>query len=215
MIRHNRTKGNQNFVCAETTQQIAVVYKDSLIAFMTQLQSLFTSFGVQTKLVSRLFSEDRWTAGVKLADRSANLIHYYDTIGYRYDTRKMVESFKTVEYLKYKARLVTEYVRTVEAVRSDLAQGLTPHQIALARHMSFVTIGGIRRAVKNGRAPMMRNLEAHEFCDVVCGRMTHRGRMIFVPLESVVKHKTVRIADITVDNEHHSFVTSHHIGSHN
>ena len=215
MIRHNRTKGNQNFVCAETTQQIAVAYKDSLLAFMTQLQILFTSFGVQTKLVSRLFSEDRWMAGVKLADRSANLIHYYDTIGYRYDTRKIVESFKTVEYLKYKARLVAEYVRTVEAVRSDLAQGLTPHQIALARHISFPAIGGIRRAVKNGRVPTMRNLEAHEFCDVVCGRMTHRGRMIFVPLESVVKHETVRIADITVDNEHHSFVTSHHIGSHN
>ena len=215
MIRHNRTKGNQNFVCAETTQQIAVAYKDSLIAFMTQLQTLFTSFGVQTKLVSRLFSEDRWTAGVKLADRSANLIHYYDTIGYRYDTRKMVESFKTVEYLKYKARLVAEYVRTVEGVRSDLSQGLTPHQIALARHISFPAIGGIRRAVKNGRVPTMRNLEEHEFCDVVCGRMTHRGRMIFVPLESVVKHETVRIADITVDNEHHSFVTSHHIGSHN
>jgi DNA-directed RNA polymerase beta subunit len=215
MIRHNRTKDNQNFVCAETTQQIAVAYKDSLLAFMTQLQTLFTSFGVQTKLVSRLFSEDRWTAGVKLADRSANLIHYYDTIGYRYDTRKIVESFKTVEYLKYKARLVAEYVRTVEAVRSDLAQGLTPHQISLARHMSFPAIGGIRRAVKNGRVPTMRNLEEHEFCDIVCGRMMHRGRMIFVPLESVVKHETVRIADITVDNEHHSFVTSHHIGSHN
>ena len=215
MIRHNRTKDNQNFVCAETTQQIAVAYKDSLLAFMTQLQTLFTSFGVQTKLVSRLFSEDRWVAGVKLADRSANLIHYYDTIGYRYDTRKIVESFKTVEYLKYKARLVAEYVRTVEAVRSDLAQGLTPHQIAHARHMSFPAIGGIRRAMKNGRVPTMRNLEEHEFCDIVCGRMTHRGRMIFVPLESVVKHETVRIADITVDNEHHSFVTSHHIGSHN
>jgi DNA-directed RNA polymerase beta subunit/intein/homing endonuclease len=215
MIRHNRTKDNQNFVCAETTQQIAVAYKDSLIAFMTQLQTLFTSFGVQTKLVSRLFSEDRWMAGVKLADRSANLIHYYDTIGYRYDTRKIVESFKTVEYLKYKARLVTEYVRTVEAVRSDLAQGLTPHQIAHARHLSFPAIGGIKRAVKNRRVPTMRNLEEHEFCDIVCGRMTHRGRMIFVPLESVVKHETVRIADITVDNEHHSFVTSHHIGSHN
>ena len=215
MIRHNRTKGNQNFVCAETTQQIAVAYKDSLLTFMTQLQTLFTSFGVQTKLVSRLFSEDRWTVGVKLADRSANLIHYYDTIGYRYDTRKIVESFKTVEYLKYKARLVAEYVRTVEAVRADLALGLTPHQIAFARNVSFVTIGGIRRAVKNGRVPTMRNLEAHEFCDVVCGRMTHRGRMIFVPLESVVKHDTVRIADITVDNEHHSFITSHHIGSHN
>ncbi len=45
--------------------------------------------------------------------------------------------------------------------------------------------------------------------------MTHRGRMVFVPLESIQEHERVRIADITVDNEHHSFITSHNIGSHN
>ncbi len=45
--------------------------------------------------------------------------------------------------------------------------------------------------------------------------MTHRGRMVFVPLESVEEHERVRIADITVANEHHSFITSHNIGSHN
>ena len=46
-------------------------------------------------------------------------------------------------------------------------------------------------------------------------RMTHRGRMIFVPLESAVEHERVRIADITVANNFHSFITTANIGSHN
>jgi len=46
-------------------------------------------------------------------------------------------------------------------------------------------------------------------------QMTHRGRMIFVPIQSITEHERVRIADITVDNHHHSFITSHNIGSHN
>ena len=46
-------------------------------------------------------------------------------------------------------------------------------------------------------------------------QMTDNGRMVFVPLESIVEHERVRIADITVDNNHHSFITSHNIGSHN
>jgi DNA-directed RNA polymerase beta subunit len=45
--------------------------------------------------------------------------------------------------------------------------------------------------------------------------MTHRGRMIFVPLESAVEHERVRIADITVANNFHSFITTANIGSHN
>ncbi len=45
--------------------------------------------------------------------------------------------------------------------------------------------------------------------------MVVRGEMVFVPLESIEPHERVRIADITVANEHHSFITSHNIGSHN
>ena len=45
--------------------------------------------------------------------------------------------------------------------------------------------------------------------------MTHRGRMVFVPLESAVEHERVRIADITVANNFHSFITTANIGSHN
>ncbi len=61
----------------------------------------------------------------------------------------------------------------------------------------------------------MRHLEDHEFCDVICEQMTHRGRIVFVPLESMVGQNNVRIADITVDHHDHSFITSHNIGSHN
>jgi DNA-directed RNA polymerase beta subunit len=217
-IRHNRTNGNQNFVCAETSNQICLDHKDSLATFMSQIQSLFEYFGVESKVVERMnprAQPNRYTVGVKLADKSDNLIRLYDRIGYRYDTRKIVDSFKTVEYLKYKSRLVDEYVSGVQAVRESIAQGLTRKEIAIHHNLSMSCIAAIERSMKNGREITMRRLEEHEYCDVICEQMTHRGRMIFVPIESIVEHERVRIADITVANEHHSFITSHNIGSHN
>lgn len=216
-IRYNRTNGNQNFVCAETSNQISVEHKDSLIVFMDQIHSLFEYFGVESKVVERMDRRavNRYTVGVKLADKSENLIRFYDVIGYRYDTRKIVESFKTVEYLKYKSRLVHEYVIHVEAVRKSIVQGLTRREIADSHNLSMAYVASIERSMKNGREITMRGLEVHEYCDVVCEQMTYRGRMVFVPIESIVEHDRVRIADITVANEHHSFITSHNIGSHN
>ena len=217
IIRHNRIQKNQNVVCAETTNQIQVADKESLIAFMTQINTLFAHFGIQSKVVQRLEKhiDNRYTVGVKLADSSDNLIRYYDTIGYRYDTRKIVESFKTVEYLKYKARLVADYVRKIESIRLDMMEGLTRQDTAHKHDVTLAEVAGIERSLKNGRQITMRNLAEHEYCDVVCEQMTSKDRVVFVPIESMVEHTNVRIADITVDNENHSFITSHNIGSHN
>jgi DNA-directed RNA polymerase beta subunit len=215
MIRHNRTSTNQNFVCAETTNQIRIDEQDSLRAFMTQIQVLFTHFGVEAKVVERKNLRARYTVGVKLADASENLIRYYDTIGYRYDTRKIVESFKTIEYLKYKSRLVARYVNQVESIRTQLKEGRSRQDISQNGSVSVARVSDIERAMNEGRTIAMRNLEEHEFCDVVCEQMTVRDRIVFVPIESIMEHENIRIADITVDNQHHSFITSHNIGSHN
>lgn len=216
-IRYNRTKTNQNFVCAETTNQITLKYKKSLITFMTQVQQLFDYFGIECKVVERIYyrAADRYVVGVKLADKTDNLVRYYDTIGYRYDTRKIVDSFKTVEYLKYKARLVNDYIDTITQIRDDLVAGMSRQEIAEKYGKSFANISCIDRAMKNGREITMRHLEDHEYCDIVCSQMTTSHRIVFIPLESVVENKNVRIADITVDNNFHSFITSHNIGSHN
>jgi DNA-directed RNA polymerase beta subunit len=60
-----------------------------------------------------------------------------------------------------------------------------------------------------------KNVECLKSKRLVREDMTSRGRIVFVPLESIEEHQNVRIADITVDNENHSFITSHNIGSHN
>ena len=60
-----------------------------------------------------------------------------------------------------------------------------------------------------------KNVECLKSTGLVREEMTSRDRIVFVPLESIVEHQNVRIADITVDNENHSFITSHNIGSHN
>jgi DNA-directed RNA polymerase beta subunit len=50
---------------------------------------------------------------------------------------------------------------------------------------------------------------------ILMDRMLVRGDMVFVPVESIIPHERVRIADITVDNHFHSFITTHSIVSHN
>jgi hypothetical protein len=60
-----------------------------------------------------------------------------------------------------------------------------------------------------------KNVECLKSKGLLREDMTSRGRIVFVPLESIEEHQNVRIADITVDNENHSFITSHNIGSHN
>jgi len=216
-IRYNRAEGDQNFVCAETTNQIRIEYKESLVTFMTQVQQLFAYFSVESKVVERMYNraENRYAVGVKLADKADNLIAYYDKIGYRYDTRKITDSFKTVEYLKYKTHLVKEYVRTIQAIRDDITKGLSRQDIAEKYRTTVTRVGDIERAMTLGCEITMRSLEEHEYSDVICEQMTVRDRIVFVPIVTMEVHDRVRIADITVDNQYHSFITSHNIGSHN
>jgi len=108
--------------------------------------------------------------GVILSNSSDNIIKFYDTIGYRYNNKKLIDSFKTVEYMKYVSRLYGEF-----------------------------TTNGL-------------NFNSYsEFCN----KITNNSHIVFVPIESIEEHSNVRIADITIDNNHHSFITSHNIGSHN
>lgn len=85
-----------------TSQQIKPIFTTSLHIFMTQMVKLFDEFKINTKYIKELTKEDRTTIGYKISACRENLIAYFDTIGYRYDNRKAMESAITVEYLRYK-----------------------------------------------------------------------------------------------------------------
>ncbi len=214
-IRYNRNKHNQNFVCAETTNQINQLYRDSLYVFMTQISELFTYFNIKNKIVERLHKNTNSIIGIKLSDNSSNLIKYYDTIGYRYATTKTISSFKTIEYLKYKSILSNDYVNRISSIRNDISTGIDKKVICSTHNITMAKLSDISRGMKMSRQITMRKLEDNEYSDIVCQLITNKDNIMFVPIESIVLHENVTISDITVDNEHHSFITTNNIGSHN
>ena len=95
--------GKTNRTCTgPTNQQIHPKYAYSLEYFMNQMVKLFTEFEIDVKFITKICSETRTRFGYKIGDAEFNLIKYFDTIGYRYDTYKLIDSAIIIEYLKYK-----------------------------------------------------------------------------------------------------------------
>lgn len=92
---------------ANTGKQIQPEYLDSLINFMNQCVTLLNKFEIKVtdKLNIKKISEIRTKVAYTISSNIDNLIKYYDEIGYAYDSRKNMCSFKCVEYLKIKKQL--------------------------------------------------------------------------------------------------------------
>jgi DNA-directed RNA polymerase beta subunit len=86
-----------NCVCAETCKRIHLKYKykDSLKAFFNQMNTLYADLGIETTLLS-----NNLKYAIKMKDTKANLLKYFDTIGYRYNYSKITESAIVIEYMK-------------------------------------------------------------------------------------------------------------------
>ena len=104
-VQINKNSVQQRYVyrCAVTSQSIVPEHKDSLIKFMTQMQTLFEEFGIEMSGVKEIRGNyDKVSIGFKMSDKLQNLIKYFDTIGYRYCSKKSAQSGVAVEFLKYK-----------------------------------------------------------------------------------------------------------------
>ena len=105
-IRFNALKrGSFNFVCAAGFLTTSPEHEASLRSFMTTVSKLFQRLDIQTKVVRQKTSPPgRVQLGVYIRNVQENLIHYYETVGYRYDMRKIERSGIVVDYLKAKQR---------------------------------------------------------------------------------------------------------------
>lgn len=104
-VQINKNNVQQRYVyrCAVTSQSIVPEYKDTLVKFMTQMLTLFEEFGIEMSGVKATQGKyDKISIGFKMSDKLKNLIKYFDTIGYRYCSKKSAESGVAVEFLKYK-----------------------------------------------------------------------------------------------------------------
>lgn len=82
--------------CVETVlQPVHDDHQEMLMSFVDKICELFIEFGIQvTKL-------DHDNLGYKITGTPANLIKYFDVVGYRYDDEKIVESARVIEYMKF------------------------------------------------------------------------------------------------------------------
>ena len=205
-IRWNKMKTSYNYVCANTTHQIEPLYKESLHTLMTQIKNIIEDFGVDVSITQEDMPEDnRVQIGYKVSDSCVNLIKFFEIFGYRYDTRKLMESASVVEYLKYKELYVEAHKIKIQKIHDLHDKNYSYSEISELEKYPIEKVRDTIRSYKNGRMISSPNLETH--IDDWHNKVVWKGHTLFVPLKLKEEHENVRISDITVYSDHHSFIT--------
>jgi intein/homing endonuclease len=205
-----------NYVCASTTHQIHPDHQKSLEVFMGQLVTLFCGFGIEVKLTEpSKINEERVSIGYKLSDKQENLIQYFDTVGYVYDTRKRMESAVVVEFLKIKAKTVETYKQSIQTIRDHSTSGSSTKQIAESLGLKQSYVSDVLRSAAAGRSITSPSMKHVLRIDEWMKQTRIIGQSLFVPIKSIEPHANVRIADLTVESENHSFIAGDNFGVHN
>ena len=214
-IRANKLKNGHNYVCAATTQQIIPKYKESLELFMKQMVSLFQEFNIEVSLTKeQIIEENRIVIGYKIRDTQKNLIRYFDTIGYRYDTIKLMNSANTIEYLKMKQEYTNQHNNIITKIRTLTDENKMPREIANILNIPIERVRDAIRSYKDKRVISTPKLKSYNIEDWNKKAYT-KGQSIFVPIKSIEPHTNIRISDITVESEYHSFVAGDNFAVHN
>jgi len=205
LIRFNKITNGHNYICAKTSQQIHPNHIDSLVAVFQQLHALMTEFKIIMKSVQvTTITDDRTEVAMKMEDSCDNLIHYYDTIGYRYCGHKIVGSGKVVEYLKYKNLIKKDYALRYNEVVRNFENGKTVRMIMDEMNESESFVRGCLRSKKVGRAiscPRLKEKSIEKWM-IDVELKTHT---ILVPIASIEEVENCTISDITTESENHSF----------
>lgn len=87
--------------CNTTSQQAAPICVDALRAFFEQIVSLIKNLGIDAHMLdNKTISDERVEVRYILQSSRQNLLKFWDTIGYRYDTHKQKESAVIAELIR-------------------------------------------------------------------------------------------------------------------
>jgi intein/homing endonuclease len=214
-IRWNKIDKGYNFICAETSQQMNPKYVNTLINFMSQCVILLREFDIEVSDVKNcIVEENRIKVSYKISDKHSNLIKYFDSIGYRYASTKNNSSMIVVEYLKYKAILFEEHIKTIEIIRKMYCEGKTNSFIADELKIKTSYISDVVRSYKNNRKISMRNI-GNENIETWIKEVELIDNMIFIPIKSIELENKTWVSDITVESNDHSFIAGQNFLSSN
>ena len=97
---------NKNSIsCAMFSNVKDINFEESLSTFMECVSNLLNEFKIRTLDLKReiaKYDASKVKIGVKMSDNGENLLTFFNTIGYRYDRTKLMDSAISCEYLRYK-----------------------------------------------------------------------------------------------------------------
>ena len=216
-IRYNKLdKRGYNYICGTLAMSKTEEFKESLLVMMTSISEMFSYFNIDNKVICKknIKEDDRYFIGVQLKNSQDNLIKYFDTIGYRYDIRKITNSAIIIEYLKYKNILKEEYILKIQKIRDLYHKNYTIKAISLETKINISKIADIIRSYKNNRQICCPNLNENNIDNFV-NKCKIINDAIFVPIYSKEIINMTIISDITTESETHSFIIKGGIMTHN
>ena len=218
-------KKGYNFICAETSQQINPIYKDSLIVFMNQCIQIIQKMNIDVSDVITHETKDdtpRIIIAYKIRDKHENLIKYFDTIGYVYCEKKNNESFKIVEYLKAKNIFSENYQNKINKIRSIYKLLLQKNLIIDGEYSTLIKtelekeninvnknlIRDTIRALKKGCIVSCPKLKDFNIINWLNETIEEKNNCLFVPIDSITPEPDGLISCIETESENHSFLST-------
>jgi DNA-directed RNA polymerase beta subunit len=103
-----------------TSQHINPKYRDSLVYFMEQCVSILNTLRVHAYMSKECsLYPDRVKISYQIQQTHDNLIRYCSDVGYAYSETKNNQSFKIVEYLKYKTMMLDKMGITLRTMKKE------------------------------------------------------------------------------------------------
>ncbi len=206
---------------------ISMNKKESLLAdgrnFLEDISRLLSEFGVRTLKISQNaeYLSKKGTLNYRLrlilSNNSEDLINLYSKIGFEYNQKRSFLGNLTVQFLRYKGKIIDERcTKEAEAIKLH-AQGLSAEKIHGLIGSKFVNMRFIERSIYLGRESTPRiSYTALNFVDFLETNTSGLGRsgMVWDEIASVEEiASTDYVYDFTVNHSDHNFIANNFVVS--
>jgi len=167
--------------------------------FMANIVELFKHFKINTTIDTVVKKGNITTISYNISSSRVNLITYFDTIGYRYNTYKSVNSGICVEYLKYleSCNIKNEIIDEINFY-NDMAPKTIAEKLKMEAKKVYDILKYKNNKIRDGHGIITYN----EWKDIIkCKSFT-----LFIPIYSKTKSMENIISDITTVSTNQSFL---------
>jgi DNA-directed RNA polymerase beta subunit/intein/homing endonuclease len=215
-IRWNRLKNRGiNYVMAETSKQVCLEHEKTLMTMMSQIVTLIREFDIEVSDITCKTVKNepnRRSVAYFISNSHANLIRYFEYIGYMYDNNKLLDSGITIEYLKYREVLRKEKGQLIQDIiqlrKENIAYDIISKKFNIPiKRVYKLTYYKNTKTKGNGVMPHPK-ADALDSIENWRKMIKTKRNIIFVPIRNIEKVKNQQVADITTDSDNQSFIAN-------